>query len=121
MSTHQTGQAAEEAAAQYLQGVGYQILDRNYRFRHHEIDIIAKDKEYLVFIEVKYRKDTKRQHPLAAVGQKKQKSISITALQYLLRHHYSLDTPCRFDVLAFVGDRPVLCRNAFTFQCTKGW
>ncbi len=120
MSTYQTGHAAEDAAIDYLRKNGYHILERNYHFGHTEIDIIAKDKTYLVFIEVKYRKNAKRQHPLEAVDSKKQKRISITALHYLLHRHYSLDTPCRFDVLAFIGQEPVLCKNAFSFQCTKG-
>ncbi len=121
MNTHQIGNAAENAAARYLEANGYRILDRNYRFRHTEIDIIAKEKDYLVFIEVKYRKSAVRQHPLTAVGQEKQKRISVTALHYLQTHHYNLSVPCRFDVLAILGEEPVLVKNAFPFQFTKGW
>lgn len=121
MNTHQTGNAAEDAAVRYLTEQGYQILERNYRFRHTEIDIIAKEKGYLVFIEVKYRKSAAAQHPLAAVGPEKQKRISLTALHYLQQHHTGLNVPCRFDVLAFIGDKPELIRNAFPFTLTKGW
>ena len=121
MNTHQTGSAAEDAAVRFLTEQGYQILDRNYRFHHTEIDIIAKEKDYLVFIEVKYRKTAAAQHPLAAVGQEKQKKISVTALHYLQTHHTGLSVPCRFDVLAFLGNDAKLIRNAFPFMYTKGW
>ena len=121
MNTHQTGNAAEDAAVRYLTEQGYQILERNYRFRHTEIDIIAKEKGYLVFIEVKYRKTAAAQHPLAAVGPEKQKRISVTALHYLQKHHAGLSIPCRFDVLAFLGNKPELIRDAFPFSYTKGW
>lgn len=121
MNTHQTGSTAEDAAVRYLQENGYQILDRNFRFHHTEIDIIAKEKDYLVFIEVKYRKNAAAQHPLAAVGKEKQKRISVTALHYLQQHSCDLNTPCRFDVLAFLGETPELIRNAFPFTFSKGW
>ncbi len=121
MNTHQTGNAAEDAAVRYLIEQGYQILERNYRFHHTEIDIIAKEKDYLVFIEVKYRRTAAAQHPLAAVGQEKQKRISVTALHYLQKHGAGLSVPCRFDVLAFIGDEPELIRNAFSFTFSKGW
>ena len=121
MNTHQTGSTAEDAAVRYLKEQGYQILERNYRFHHTEIDIIAKEKNYLVFIEVKYRRTAATQHPLAAVGQEKKKRISVTALHYLQQHHAGLDVPCRFDVLAFLGQEPKLIRDAFPFTFTKGW
>lgn len=121
MNTHQTGSTAEDAAVRYLQEQGYQILERNFRFHHTEIDIIAKEKDYLVFIEVKYRKNAAAQHPLAAVGKEKQRRISMTALHYLQQHKTGLHVLCRFDVLAFLGDEPELVRNAFPFTFSKGW
>ena len=121
MNTHQTGSAAEDRAVRFLKEHGYLILDRNYRFGHTEIDIIAKEKDYLVFIEVKYRKTAVKGHPLAAVGQDKQQRISAAALQYMLRHGYGLNSPCRFDVLAFLGEEALLVKDAFPFRFTKGW
>ena len=115
MNTHQTGSTAEDAAVRYLKEQGYQILERNYRFHHTEIDIIAKEKNYLVFIEVKYRRTAAAQHPLAAVGQEKKKRISVTALHYLQQHHAGLDVPCRFDVVGIQKDEIRHIRNAFEY------
>ena len=59
-NTRKTGAEKEEIAARYLQEMGFHIIARNYRCRSGEIDIIGYDKEYLVFVEVKYRKINKR-------------------------------------------------------------
>ena len=115
------GHYYEDMAAEYLKGHGYRILARNYRCRGAEIDIIAKDKTYLVFIEVKYRKDAKRQHPLEAVDLKKQQHICKAARCYMYANGYGADQPCRFDVVAIIDDKPSIYKDAFSFQYGKGW
>ena len=60
MNTREKGAAYEQIAAQYLQKHGITIVERNYRNRRGEIDLIGKDGDYTVFIEVKYRKDSLR-------------------------------------------------------------
>ena len=106
-------------AADYLEKQGMRILERNFRRgRNGEIDIIGRDGKYLVFVEVKYRRDGQTGDPLEAVDRAKQRRISRTAQYYCLTHGYGETTPCRFDVAAVLGtDGEVrLVRNAFEFQ-----
>lgn len=78
-----------------------------------EIDIIARDRDYLVFIEVKYRRDEHEGDPAEAVDARKQARILRTARYYMTRYHISEDTPCRFDVVAVLGSNVRLIRDAF--------
>ena len=121
MNQVERGHYYEELAAAYLVRQGYRLLERNYRFGRLEIDIIAMDGDYLAFIEVKYRKRGGPQHPLEAVDLKKQRHISRAARQYMAVWHYDECQPCRFDVVAFVADKPVLYKDAFSYQDRKGW
>ena len=73
------GQQKEELAAAWLERQGYEILEHNYRCRQGEIDLIARDGRYLVFIEVKYRNSAKCGDPLEAVDRRKQAKILYTA------------------------------------------
>lgn len=68
MNKRQIGTLYEEKAARCLQAAGYEILERNYRCRAGEIDLIAKDHDFLVFVEVKYRENASMGTPLEAVG-----------------------------------------------------
>ena len=111
-----TGGCYEAAAAAYLEKQGLVILRRNYRCRSGEIDLIARDGRYLVFIEVKYRRDKSCGHPAEAVTPRKQRTISKVASYYLLTHGCGMDTPCRFDVAAVSGDGVELIKNAFEYQ-----
>ena len=108
----------EQAAGEYLKEQGYELIGYNFRCRQGEIDIIARDGRYLVFVEVKYRRDGQTGDPLEAVDRAKQRRISRTAQYYCLTHGYGETTPCRFDVAAVLGtDGEVrLVRNAFEFQ-----
>ena len=78
MNRRKIGQEQEELAAKYLEEKGYEILERNYRIRTGEIDLIARDARYLVFIEVKYRKNLQMGDPLEAVDVRKQQRIYIS-------------------------------------------
>ena len=80
-----------------------------------EIDIVAKDGEYLVFVEVKYRASEEAGNPLEAVTKAKQRTISKVAVYYRMTHGYGEFSPCRFDVVAVLGDKIRLVQNAFEY------
>ena len=103
-------------AAEYLAEKGLRILDRNYRTRFGEIDLIAMDGPYLVFIEVKHRKNDACQHPASAVGRVKQGRICKSALVYMNRQGIDDSVPVRFDVLAVLGEKISYYKNAFEFS-----
>lgn len=107
------GSEKEILAIEYLQEHGYTILEQNFFTRHGEIDIIAMNDNYLVFLEVKYRTSTKKGLPEEAVSPRKQHSIINAAKYYLYRHGISYDTPCRFDVIVILKDTITLYKNAF--------
>lgn len=107
------GSRYETMAAVYLQKLGYRILEKNYRRKTGEIDLIALDEEYLVFIEVKFRKDDRKGEPQEAVTPQKQKRIWRTAQYYITEKKLSEDIPCRFDVVAFLGKEVWHLKNAF--------
>ena len=108
----QTGTDYERAAGFYLEQMGWTILEYNYRCRSAEIDIVARDGEYLVFCEVKYRSDGRRGDPLEAVDVRKQQRIRRAALYYLTEHG-KIDAPCRFDVIGIRGTKITHIRDAF--------
>lgn len=108
------GTAYEKRAAQYLMQRGYRILAYNYRCKQGEIDLIARDGEYLVFVEVKYRKDARSGYGSEAVDWQKQKRIINSARWYLAQHGTGDDQPCRFDVVSFLGERITLIKDAFS-------
>lgn len=116
MNKRAVGAAYEKNAGEYLKAQGYRILEYNFRCRSGEIDIIAQDGEYLVFVEVKYRKDRGTGDPFEAVDQRKQRTIGRTALYYCVKHGYAETTPCRFDVAAVLGDEIRIIKNAFEYQ-----
>ena len=106
------GRWGEALAAERLRKLGYRIVAAGYRSRFGEIDLIAKDGEYLVFCEVKYRSDGRKGSPLEAVGAGKQRTIFRCAMFYLAEHHTE-DVPCRFDVIGIEGAEVVHIKNAF--------
>ena len=111
------GRKGEEFAAQYLMKSGYCIVEKNFRVRSGEIDIIANDGEYLVFVEVKTRSSLRFGTPATAVTYHKQQQIIKTALVYMSQHNLH-DLPVRFDVVGVMMEkdkapRAELIRNAF--------
>lgn len=86
MNNKVLGNAGEKIAKIYLERNKYKILETNFRCKQGEIDIIAKDKKELVFIEVKTRKSIKYGLPAEAVNQVKQKHISKTAEYYIYKN-----------------------------------
>ena len=104
---HSLGKLGEDLACAELCRRGYVVLVRRYRTRYGEIDIIARDKEIIVFVEVKTRRHDRFGGAGAAVTGWKQRRIVRMAADYLARCA-SLEAPCRFDVVTvgFEGDRP---------------
>ena len=92
------------------------MVARNYRCHTGEIDLIAKDGETLVFVEVKYRRGNRAGRPEEAVDFRKQKKISQTAAWYLKEKGLSLDTPCRFDVVAITPEEIRVFPDAFFYR-----
>jgi len=107
------GLTKETEAANYLSEQGYQILSRNYRCRLGEIDIIARENGYLVFVEVKYRSNMEMGFPEEAITIHKQKRITNTAKYYLLVNRLPESTPCRFDVVVILKKEIRLIKHAF--------
>jgi putative endonuclease len=95
---HQYGQSSEDVALRFLQRRGYRILARNYRTRMGEIDIVARHKGVIVFVEVKARRSTGYGNPKWALTPSKQRKLSMTALAYL-KQQGSTQTRARFDVV----------------------
>jgi len=100
-----TGRDGEDAACALLLSQGFEILDRNYRTRFGEIDIVARKKDLLVFAEVKARTSFAFGGPLAAVTPAKQKKITVAALYYLKEKNLRPDS-IRFDVIALLAGKP---------------
>jgi len=92
------GKKGEDLAAKRLSKLGYKIIERNYRTPAGEIDIIATDGEYLVFVEVKSRSDLSFGAPELAVNRHKRRQMEKAALLYLMKKG-GADKPCRFDVV----------------------
>ena len=118
VNKRQIGADKEAFVCEWLERHGYRILERNFRCRNGEIDIVAREGGYLVFIEVKYRSHGTNGLPEEAVDARKQRVISRVALYYLCRYGYGASTPVRFDVVAVSGDTNdsvTLYQNAFEF------
>ncbi len=107
----QVGQAAEGAAALILQAQGLQLIERNFNCKQGEIDLILQDKEQLVFVEVRFRKNQLFGGGAASVTQAKQQKLQRAAYFYLSR--WQQPPSCRFDVMAMTFDssQQIICEN----------
>ena len=110
MNTTEVGAFAEQIAADYLEREGYNILDRNYRYKRlGEIDIVARFNGTIIFVEVRYRTSTVYGTPEESLRPGKIRKVRRTALMWLTVHgcHH---LPCRCDVIAvdLVGGEPVV-------------
>ncbi len=110
------GEKSENLAVWYLKKNGYKIIEQNYRNRMGEIDIIAREKKTIVFVEVKSRRSIRFGNPKWAVTPKKQRKISMVALYYL-KTTQQIDAKARFDVVSITSNRDEpqieIVRNAF--------
>lgn len=93
-----TGKEGEQQAADYLQGKGYEILVRNYRHKHAEIDLIAKQGSFIVFVEVKTRSYSFYGEPEAFVDLKKAETVIFAAENYTYENKYNGNI--RFDIVS---------------------
>jgi putative endonuclease len=100
--SHNLGTKGEELARDHLEKNGYKILHRNWKSGRIEVDIIAENKDFIVFAEVKTRNSDYQLHPRHAVTSEKQKSIIFAAQSYLER--YKIDKDSRFDIISIISD-----------------
>ena len=113
MNKRKIGKEQEDRAVKYLTAQGYRVLTTNFYCNAGEIDIIAKDGDYLCFIEVKYRSNISSGYPEEAVDPRKAGRIARSALYYMNMAGYAEDTPCRFDVVSMLEDEIYIIKNAF--------
>jgi putative endonuclease len=103
MAEHlEIGKEGEETAARYLEEKKYFILERNWRFRHREIDIIASLEDKIIFVEVKVRKFIGGERLEEHINRKKQRYLISAANAYMLKR--KLDQAVRFDIILITGD-----------------
>ncbi len=105
-----TGRRGEQLAAAHLRAKGYRIVERNYRCKLGEIDIVAMDGDTLVFVEVRRRNTARYGTALEAVSPAKQRQVARVAEVYLTRRTPSA---VRFDVVGIIGDEIVHVEDAF--------
>ncbi len=113
MNTRQIGAEKEELVANYLLHNGMEILERNFRNRQGEIDIIGRHEGYLVFVEVKYRRSNRQGNPAEAVDFRKQRQICKVADYYRMIHGLGEQTMVRYDVIAVMQEEITWIKNAF--------
>ena len=101
-SKKEIGDVGEGIAVKYLLDRGHEIIARNYHSRYGEVDIIADFDEYIVFVEVKYRKSNLYGEPSLAVNYRKQEKIKKTALKYISDNEAG-DKDIRFDIIEIIG------------------
>ncbi len=107
-----SGKEAEQLAARHLAGQGLREVCRNYHCRGGEIDLVMRDGEQLVFVEVRYRSRSRFGGAAESVNARKQQRLTLAARHYLQKSGFS--GPCRFDVLAIDGcAAPQWIRDAF--------
>ena len=121
MNKRVIGSGNEELACSYIESLGGTVIERNFRCKMGEIDIIARDGNYLCFIEVKFRKDSSFGDPKEAVNFSKQRRISKVCEFYLYSKKLSFDIPIRYDVIAVSVKEDMLffdwVKNAFDHAC----
>lgn len=100
MITQEKGRIGEEKALSYLTAKGFKLVTRNYSCRRGEIDLIMRDQDYLVFIEVRSRKSSGFGGGIASITHIKKQKILKTASYYLMAHKIQNQFPLRFDVIS---------------------
>ena len=115
MSTINTGKDAEAHACCYLQAQGLQLVQRNYHSRRGEIDLIMQDKDSLVFIEVRYRRQSRFGSAAESVNHHKQSKLIACANHYIQTYPERARQACRFDVVSIDGNMDSIdwIKNAF--------
>ena len=102
MAAHnELGKWGEDLAAKFLEGQGYEILERDWKSGHHDLDIVAGNEEGLAIVEVKTRRNRLFGNPEEAIDYKKRLSLQSAINHYIKAHH--IKAPVRFDVISIVG------------------
>ncbi|HUH03601.1 MAG TPA: YraN family protein [Kofleriaceae bacterium] len=112
MSTTARGRHNEDRACEELVRRGYDIVERNYRCKLGELDVVARDGRTLVFVEVRSRSSARLGSALETIGIAKQRRIARVAQHYLMVRRPRFDT-CRFDVIGITAGELVLIKDAF--------
>lgn len=116
MNRRAAGTQYEQKAIEYMEGQGYGLLAKNFRCHFGEIDAVFCRDGVIIICEVKFRKDNSCGDPLEAVDRRKQKRICRTAMYFYMKKGYSMEQPCRFDVIGIHADGTVRhVENAFEF------
>ncbi len=114
------GDAAEEEALLYLHKEGLTLLTRNYRCSRGEIDLIMKDKNDIIFVEVRVRNNFHYGTAVSSVNSRKQKKLILTATHYLCQQNCFNKVNCRFDIIGIsytpIGANLEWIKNAFPVQ-----
>lgn len=108
----QRGASAESAAARLLVREGYAIVERNFRCKAGELDIIAREGEVLVFVEVRSRSDDGHGSAIEMIRHTKQRRVARVAAYYLATAAPVFEQ-CRFDIVAVTAGEPILLKDAF--------
>ncbi|MBV8801358.1 MAG: YraN family protein [Gammaproteobacteria bacterium] len=116
MNKKNKGELAEQKAYDFLQSKGLQLIIRNYRCAHGEIDLIMIDKTEIVFVEVRSRARADYGYAEETVDRHKQKKLIHSAMHFLQEKN-GLDTfDCRFDVIGFLNNKIEWIKNAFIYE-----
>jgi putative endonuclease len=100
---HELGQTGEDIAAGYLKKKGYKILRKNWKSGRLEVDIIAENNEFLIFVEVKTRSADFKVHPVDSVSREKQRSLILAADNFIKWNDTGKE--CRFDIVTVIRDK----------------
>jgi len=116
MNTRKVGTDKEHKAESYLTGLGMVTVERNFRTRYGEVDIIMLDGKTLVFVEVKFRSGLSAGNSLDAIDYRKRMQITRICRQYLMTHPKYYESGIRFDCIGIDGDKVSYIRNAFDIK-----
>ncbi len=119
LNTRKLGSEKEELVCRYLEAQGMRIVERNFRNARGEIDIIGYHGDYLVFVEVKYRRNQALGGAMASVDMRKMRQICKTADYYRMLHHIGDFSKIRYDVVAVQGQEMEWVQNAFPHIYTR--
>jgi putative endonuclease len=114
-STRHVGQQAEQQACRFLQRQGLHHVTSNYACRHGEIDLVMEHADTLVFVEVRYRGNSRHGSGAESITRHKQRKLIRTAEHFLQQHPAQANRPCRFDVVSIAGqaEKPCWLQDAF--------
>ncbi|MGD2112026.1 MAG: YraN family protein [Gammaproteobacteria bacterium] len=104
MRSLQKGLDAETLACEYLLGQGLVLVERNFRSRHGEIDLVMHERDSLVFVEVRYRRESRYGSGAESIDRRKQARITACARYFIQCNPRTAERPCRFDVMAVSGN-----------------